>query len=309
MIIDQLNLNHLRIFESIFRTRSVTAAAKELHLTQSGASQHLKAFEEMLGVKLFDRIKQRIVPTPSAHRLYEKCARSLGDIERALTDIKRQGDQIAGPVSIGMPLEFGNNVVIPLIPEFAKDHPLVTYGLKLGFAGEMNERLLDGELDFALVDTFNMDRRVETQRVYDEILDLCVSADLMKRLGKEKNERKYFESLEYIEYERDEAILRMWFGHHLGTRNLNLNVRATVMDVQSVARMIGLGLGAGILPHHLTLKLQKEGHEIVTFRGCGTALKNSISLAYLRDRTQTPASLAMMEWLKGELLKGKYPLT
>jgi len=307
MIIDQLNLNHLRIFESIFRTRSVTAAAKELHLTQSGVSQHLKAFEEMLGVKLFDRIKQRIVPTPSAHRLYEKCARSLSEIERALTEVKSRGDLISGPVSIGMPLEFGNNVVIPMIPKFAQDHPLVTYGLKLGFAGEMNERLLDGELDFALVDTFNMDRRVETQKVYDETLDLCVSAELMKKLGKEKREKRYFESIEYIEYERDEAILRMWFGHHLGSRNLNLNVRATVMDVQSVARMIATGLGAGILPHHLTLKLEREGHQIVTFKGCGTPLTNSISLAYLRDRTQTPAAIAMMDWLKTELLKGNYP--
>jgi DNA-binding transcriptional LysR family regulator len=44
MIIDHINLNHLRIFQSVYKTQSMTTAAGELHLTQSGVSQHIKAF-------------------------------------------------------------------------------------------------------------------------------------------------------------------------------------------------------------------------------------------------------------------------
>jgi len=63
LLIDQLNLNHLRVFECVYRTGSMTAAAKELHLTQSGVSQHIKSLEDVLNFKLFDRIQQRLVPT------------------------------------------------------------------------------------------------------------------------------------------------------------------------------------------------------------------------------------------------------
>ena len=75
----------------------------------------------------------------------------------------------------------------------------------------------------------------------------------------------------------------MWFDHHLGSRRLKLNVRATVMDVQGMARLITCGTGAGVLPSHLVTKLEGEGHKLHVFKGCGKPLKNTISIAYLRD--------------------------
>ena len=47
MIINNLNLNHLLVFECVFRNGSMTAASKELHLTQSGVSQHMKSLEDV----------------------------------------------------------------------------------------------------------------------------------------------------------------------------------------------------------------------------------------------------------------------
>lgn len=45
----------LRCFESVARLGSVTAAAKELHVTHSAISQQIKVLEEMIGVTLFVR--------------------------------------------------------------------------------------------------------------------------------------------------------------------------------------------------------------------------------------------------------------
>ena len=89
MLIDQINLNQLRVFESVYRTKSMTHAARELHLTQSGVSQHIKALEDVLELKLFDRIKQKLVPTPSARELYKNTAKSFEDIETILNKLKK----------------------------------------------------------------------------------------------------------------------------------------------------------------------------------------------------------------------------
>jgi len=316
MIIDQLNLNHLRIFQAVLRAKSVTAAAQELHLTQSGVSQHLKAFEEMLGVKLFDRIKGRMVPTAEAQALFERCQRSLSDIEQALLEAKSGGREVSGLVTVGMPIEFGHNVVLPLLSEFGKLHPLVRFNVRFGFAGTMSEYLVNGEMDFSFVDDLAIDRRIETSPVYDENLELCISQSLLVEVSNSEavqkgrkgssdhlfsKDRRFFELLPFVDYQKDEAILRNWFQHHLGSQNLRLNLRATVVDVQGVARLVMGGLGAGILSDHVIQKLQNEGHDIKVFRGSGKGLKNTISAAWLRDRTLTPAALQLRDWLRARL--------
>ena len=171
----------------------------------------------------------------------------------------------------------------------------------------VNEADIKNESSF--VDDLGVDRRIQTERVYDETLDLCASPEFIssrserdgakRKTGRE--DKRFFEELEYVDYLRDEAILRMWFAHHLGTQHLRLNVRATVMDVQSVARLIVAGLGAGVLPHHLVLKLQQEGHELVTLKGSGEPLTNTVSIAALKERSHSAASAALMEFLKQKI--------
>ena len=62
-------LNALRAFESAARSESFTRAAEELCVTQAAVSQQVKALEATLGIKLFNRERQRLVIT-SAGREY-----------------------------------------------------------------------------------------------------------------------------------------------------------------------------------------------------------------------------------------------
>jgi DNA-binding transcriptional LysR family regulator len=207
-------------------------------------------------------------------------------------------------VAIGMPIEFGNNLVLPLLSKFGNEHPHVRFVLRYGFATEMNDGILKGDLDFAFVDAFNLDSRITTEKIYDEVLHLCCTPVLLEKAparsaGKSNprgiENKKFFEGLEYVDYQPGEPVLRLWFQHHLGTRHLNLNVRATVMDVQGVARLIQTGSYAGVLPGHLVDKLQTDlakNKRLHIFKGSGSMLKNGISVAYLKERTQSPASAA-----------------
>ncbi|HTL12576.1 MAG TPA: LysR family transcriptional regulator [Bdellovibrionota bacterium] len=304
-MIDKLNLNHLRVFEAVYRSRSMTQAAKELHLTQSGVSQHVKTLEGTLELKLFDRINQRLVPTASATLLFEECTNGFQRIEHALWRLSGGEKELSGVVSVGMPNEFGMNVVMPLVASFGKIHPRVQVRFTLDFASVMNDRLLGGDLDFAFVDEYGMDKRITTEGVYDEVVSLCASPAYIEGHQPVRHQRKYYEGLDYIEYQAGEPVLRMWFGHHLDTRALRLRVRAQVMEAQGVARLVLAGLGVGALPGHLLTKLQGEGHPFHIFRGSGKPLKNSISLAYLKDRTQSPAAAALLAHLSREIRKVK----
>lgn len=297
MISHDMNLNLLRVFESVYRTNSMTEAAKELHLTQSGVSQHMTSLEEILGVKLFDRVKQRLVPTEAGSILYKKSNQTLNELESVIWQLKGQERTFVGTVNIGMPIEFGNNVVMPLIAEFAKKHPLVNFKFNLGYASTMNELLLKGELDFAIVDEFRMDRNIATTKVFDEIVELCVSEELLRAKGIPKHSLKYYETLDYVEYQEGEPLLRMWFTHHLNKPRADLKVKAYIMDVQGIARLIINGVGAGILPSYLIDRLQQSGQKVYVLKGSGKPLKNSIGIAKLTQRTLSRSAEGAYEFI------------
>ncbi|MEQ1875957.1 MAG: LysR family transcriptional regulator [Bdellovibrionia bacterium] len=303
MIFNDLNLNHLRIFESVFRHKSMTEAAKELHLTQSGVSQHMTSLEEALGFRLFDRVKQRLIPTSIGQNLYDAWTVNFKKIEEALWEMKGDDKVLKGVVSFGVPVEFGNNMILPLVAQFARKNPLVKYKIRLEFASVLNEMLLGGKIDFAFIDEFKMDPSIKVKKVFDEILELCMLEDLLKEKGSPRHTSKFYETLDYVEYEEGEPILKMWFQHHLGEPKLKLNVKAHVADAQSNSRLILSGVGAGVLPGHLVSRLEKDGHSIHTFKGSGKPLKNTISLAYVDGRTQSPAASALLDSLVTSLEK------
>ncbi len=302
MFIDNLNLNQVRIFECVYRTKSMTAAARELHLTQSGVSQHIRAFEDMLGAKLFDRINQRVVPTASASALYDNCQRSLQGLEEAFSELQAEKNQLAGRVYVGMPTEFGYNVVIPAVARFFEKYPGVRFHFRLGYGAEMNALLLRGEIDFAFVDEFAMDKKVKTAAAYDETLELVATPEYMKKSGTTGvQNRAYFEKLRYVDFSKDEQILRRWFKHHFDDDAWRLPVLSTIEDSQGVARLVLAGVGVGIFPGHLVRKLEKDGVKLHVFKGKGGHLKNTISIAQLRERSHSRSVLTALEFLTTEI--------
>ncbi|MGD9599218.1 MAG: LysR substrate-binding domain-containing protein [Steroidobacteraceae bacterium] len=76
-----VDLRALRAFRSIVRTGTVTAAGRELGLTQPATSRLLAQLERSLGFELFHRDRGRLVPTSDALLLFEEVEVALGGID------------------------------------------------------------------------------------------------------------------------------------------------------------------------------------------------------------------------------------
>ena len=122
----------------------MTQAAKELHLTQSGVSQQIKALEEALHVTLFDRVNRRIIPTGEAEILYEECSRRLDELERALQQMSNQERQLIGTVRVGLSPEFAYEKGIELISRFASQHSMVRVNFSLAPTHRLSLALGEG---------------------------------------------------------------------------------------------------------------------------------------------------------------------
>lgn len=308
-LINNLNLIHLRIFESVYRLKSMTLAAQELFLTQSGVSQHMKNLEESLGISLFVRNRSGLFTTEEADLLYKSYKKAFGEIEQTLKLIKDpQQQQLTGTLKIGLPTEFGNNILIPLVADWAKKYTKVKFDFSYGYGAALIEQLESGQIDLAFIDSIQKNKKIKSQVVFQENLLLVASDNYLKQTNKQNQslnkihnqkieKEKDLLNLDFLEYEHKESILRLWFGYHYGKKNIHLNIKAWAMNVQGVASLMKQGLGAAILPDHLVEKLIKQGHNLHIFKGKKANLKNDISVVWIKNKPQSQATEELLNFI------------
>src|SRR5689334_4200104 len=114
-------LNSLRVFEAAARHESFTRAAEELFVTQGAVSQQVKALEAGLGLKLFNRERQRLIIT-EAGRDYLTVVRDALDRIAVGTERLLQR-QSAGVLTVSTSPDFAAKWLVHRLGHFAEAHP------------------------------------------------------------------------------------------------------------------------------------------------------------------------------------------
>src|SRR3954470_20838503 len=114
-------LNALKAFESAARSESFTRAADELNVTQGAVSQQIKALEEALGLKLFNRERQRLILT-EAGREYLAVVRDALD-RIALGTERLLQRQSSGVLTVSTSPDFAAKWLVIRLGRFVEAHP------------------------------------------------------------------------------------------------------------------------------------------------------------------------------------------
>ena len=114
-------LNALKAFEAAARSESFTRAAEELHVTQGAVSHQVKALEATLGLKLFNRERQRLTLT-EAGRDYLAVMRDALD-RIALGTERLVQRQTSGVLTVSTSPDFAAKWLVYRLGRFAESHP------------------------------------------------------------------------------------------------------------------------------------------------------------------------------------------
>jgi LysR family transcriptional regulator, glycine cleavage system transcriptional activator len=114
-------LNALKAFEAAARSESFTRAAEELHVTQGAVSHQVKALEATLGLKLFNRERQRLTLT-DAGRDYLAVVRDALD-RIALGTERLVLRQTSGALTVSTSPDFAAKWLVYRLGRFAESHP------------------------------------------------------------------------------------------------------------------------------------------------------------------------------------------
>lgn len=121
-----LTLRQIEIFRAVMVTRSVSGAARLLGGSQPGISRMLGHMQDRIGLRLFDKVRGRLVPTPEAQALFDETQRlhrAIEGIDHVVARLASGGHQ---PLRIGASPSLGHSVVPPMLAALTAALPDVT---------------------------------------------------------------------------------------------------------------------------------------------------------------------------------------
>lgn len=125
------SLNALRAFEAAARRLSLTRAAQELHVTAGALSHQIRTLEDLLGVKLFERLVRSIALTPAGKLLYPGLQTGFARIAEAVAGLGLAGD--SGVLVISTAPGFTSKWLAPRLYRFAAAHPEIDVRVSSSF--------------------------------------------------------------------------------------------------------------------------------------------------------------------------------
>lgn len=121
----------LRAFIRTVERGSMTAAARDLAVSQPAITKHLRNLERHVGARLLERSSRIVRPTPQGQTLYEASRSALGAIDTALEGVRRDMGAIEGLLRLHAPSCLGAKHLHPIVMAFQNQHPAVTVDLVL----------------------------------------------------------------------------------------------------------------------------------------------------------------------------------
>lgn len=142
-----LGWDHYRSFLTAVRRGSLSAAARDLNLTQPTLGRHIAALEGAIGTKLFTRSQTGLKPTQTALELVphaEAMAASAEALQRAASG---EADTARGTVRVTASEIVGVEILPPMLAAFREKHPQIAIELSLS---NQSQDLLRREADIAV---------------------------------------------------------------------------------------------------------------------------------------------------------------
>lgn len=125
----QLEWSDLRIFLAIARAGTLGGAARALGQTQPTMGRRLRALEQALGQRLFQRTPDGLVLTDEGSVVLEHAERIEEETLAFQRKLEGHNDQLVGQLRLSSPEWFGTYVLAPILAEFAVRHPKVVVEL------------------------------------------------------------------------------------------------------------------------------------------------------------------------------------
>ena len=167
-----MDFRQIESFVRVAELGSFTKAAQMLGMTQPALSRQIRMLEVDLHQSLLVRNGRGAVPTEAGKLLLSHGRGILHQVARAREDLGRVRGALAGRVAIGLPPSLARVLTVPLTRAFRTHLPEARVSISEGLSTQMQEWLVDGRLDIAVLYNARASADIEISPLQDEDLYL-----------------------------------------------------------------------------------------------------------------------------------------
>jgi DNA-binding transcriptional LysR family regulator len=260
-----VEIRQLTYFLTAAKLQNFRKAAEVCLVAQSALSYQIASLEEELGVKLFDRVKRRVILTPAGSEFAIYAGKALEELQKGRQAMVELHPDDRGTVHLGC-LEALTNVFLPTIfAKFNQQFPYIRLKVTVGGGEELLHMAEEGEIDFGMV--FNPAENPEllvVQELFRQPLQLIVPVD--HHFARQKAPVRLEEIIKeplVIVTERfgSRRIIERVFAQ----RNLPLEPLVEIGSIEGLKEFVKQGIGISLIPPAV-IKPEQIGQELVTIQ-------------------------------------------
>lgn len=145
-----METEHIRLVRVIAAQGSISAAARELGITQPALTKILLRVEDYIGGRLFERRPRGITPTAAGRLFLERTERVGREMQVLRADVQSLETGLTGRVAIGVGQFWIGHIVPLVVNRLRREAPDVQQAILTGTREQLVEMLLRGEIDMML---------------------------------------------------------------------------------------------------------------------------------------------------------------
>ncbi len=172
-----MDLNHLRYFQAIATSGSITAAAKALHVSQPTLTVAMQNLEERLATTLLLRDRSGIQLTATGEVLLRYAGEVFEVVDRAEQSIRGLEKDDVGSFVVGCHESLGAYFLPPFLSGFFRDHPRIELSLWNGTSAAVQRAILERTVHYGIVVNPHPHPDLVIAELFHDAIDLFVAAD------------------------------------------------------------------------------------------------------------------------------------
>lgn len=296
-----MDIRQIESFVRVAELGSFTKAAQMLGMTQPALSRQIRLLEVDLHQSLLVRNGRGAVPTEAGKLLLSHGRGILHQVARAREDLGRVRGALAGRVAIGLPPSLARVLTVPLTRAFRAQLPEARVSISEGLSTQMQEWLVDGRLDIAVLYNARASADIDISPLLDEDLFLVQARQPGQAEDPLPGPITLAEvaQLPLVIPSRPNAI-RTHVETEMAQIGCRMQVALEIDGVSAILDLVADGAGAALLSRNAVASCNRPSAYQVR-AVCDPPLRTRLFLAVSSMRPSTLTQHAMLELIRSTL--------
>lgn len=284
----------LNCFLAVERFGNFTRAAEALGISQPSLSAIISAFEEDLGLSLFDRTTRSVELTEAGGRLLPRAKQIVSDLDEVVTGLRDTATLASGSVTVAALPSVCSRVLPKALECFRRSYPNVQVRFIETLAGPMAELVMTGECEFAIGIDTPQEADLRFSVIHSEEMLMICSQD-HRFAGSDSLPWSCLSGEPFVSMGSmtsiHEVIRSISVDHEV-----SLNIVHTALFLATAFGLVREGLGVSVMPRSLLEDFNMDGIAAVPLHS--PQAKRQLGVLQRKTRALSPAAVELSNAVK-----------